>query len=151
MHTITIGAENLLRFHECFDDKMISKKDPLVEKFDLLIKTCGILHKCGKILKGKDRANILRHLESCHVASKCLVTDVTKPRKGDGELGMGNGEWGMGNGEWGNGEWGMGNGEWGMGNGRNGEWGNGEWGMGNGEWGMGNGKLKMGKLKKSKN
>ena len=38
MHTITIGAENLLRFHECFDDKMISKKDPLVEKFDLLIK-----------------------------------------------------------------------------------------------------------------
>ena len=35
MHTITIGVENLLRFHECFDDKMISKKkDP----FDLLIK-----------------------------------------------------------------------------------------------------------------
>ena len=39
MHTITIGVENLLRFLECFDDKMISKKkDPLVEKFDLLIK-----------------------------------------------------------------------------------------------------------------
>ena len=38
MHTITIGDENLLRFHECFDDKMIFKKDPLVEKFDLLIK-----------------------------------------------------------------------------------------------------------------
>ena len=37
MHTITI--ENLLRFHECFDDKMISKKkDPLAEKFDLLMK-----------------------------------------------------------------------------------------------------------------
>ena len=30
------------------------------------------LHKCGKIWKRKDRANILRHLESCHVASKCL-------------------------------------------------------------------------------
>ena len=38
MHTITIGVENLLRFHECFDDKMISKKDLFVEKFDLLIK-----------------------------------------------------------------------------------------------------------------
>ena len=39
MHTITIGVENLLRFHEFFDDKMISKKkDSLVEKFDLLIK-----------------------------------------------------------------------------------------------------------------
>ena len=38
MHTITIGVENLLRFHECFDDKMISKKDRLVEKFDMLIK-----------------------------------------------------------------------------------------------------------------
>ena len=38
MHTITIGVENLLRFHECFDDKMISKKGPLVEKFNLLIK-----------------------------------------------------------------------------------------------------------------
>ena len=37
MHTITIGVENLLRFPECFH-KMISKKDPLVEKFDLLIK-----------------------------------------------------------------------------------------------------------------
>ena len=34
---ITIGVENLLRFHECFDDKMIFKKDPLVKKFDLLI------------------------------------------------------------------------------------------------------------------
>ena len=30
------------------------------------------LHKCGKIWKRKDRANILHHLESCHVASKCL-------------------------------------------------------------------------------
>ena len=38
MHTIKIDVENLLRFHKCFDDKMISKKDPLTEKFDLLIK-----------------------------------------------------------------------------------------------------------------
>ena len=42
MHTFTIGVENLLRFHECVDGKitqeMISKKDPLGEKFDLLIK-----------------------------------------------------------------------------------------------------------------
>ena len=54
---------------------MISKKDPLVGKFDLLIKLVhGILHKCGKILKRKDRANILCHLESCHVANKCLVS-----------------------------------------------------------------------------
>ena len=30
------------------------------------------LHKCGKIWKRKDRANILHHLESCHMASKCL-------------------------------------------------------------------------------
>ena len=30
MHTITIGDENLLRFHECFDDKMIFKNDPLL-------------------------------------------------------------------------------------------------------------------------
>ena len=29
MQTVTIGVENLLRFHECFDDKMISKKDIL--------------------------------------------------------------------------------------------------------------------------
>ena len=27
-----------------------------------------------KDLKRKDRANILRHLEPCHVANKCLVT-----------------------------------------------------------------------------
>ena len=38
MHTITIGVENLLRFHECLDDKIISKKDPSAKKFDLLIK-----------------------------------------------------------------------------------------------------------------
>ena len=38
MHTITIGVENLLRFHEFPDDKMVFKNDPLVEKFDLLIK-----------------------------------------------------------------------------------------------------------------
>ena len=33
----------------------------------------GFLNKCGKIWKRKDCANILRHLESCHVASKCLI------------------------------------------------------------------------------
>ena len=31
------------------------------------------LHKCGKTWKRKDRANILRHLESCHVAGECLA------------------------------------------------------------------------------
>ena len=30
------------------------------------------LYKCGKIWLRKDRANILRHLESYHVANKCL-------------------------------------------------------------------------------
>ena len=30
-------------------------------------------HKCGKTWKRKDHANILRHLESCHVASECLA------------------------------------------------------------------------------
>ena len=43
-----------------------------MEKFDLLIYLVGSVHKCGKIWKRKDRANILRHLESCHVSSKCL-------------------------------------------------------------------------------
>ena len=73
MFAITI--ENLLRFHEYFDDKMISMKNfPLdFEKFDLLIYIVASLHKCGKTWKRKERANILRHLESCHVASKCLA------------------------------------------------------------------------------
>ena len=31
------------------------------------------LQKCGKTWKRKDRANILHHLESCHVASECLA------------------------------------------------------------------------------
>ena len=66
-----IMIENLLRFHEYFDDKMISMKN--FQKFDLLIYLVASLHKCGKTWKRKDRANILRHLESCHVASKCLV------------------------------------------------------------------------------
>ena len=53
MFTITI--ENLLRFHEYFDDKMISMKDfPL--DFDLLIYPVASLHKCGKTWKRKDRA-----------------------------------------------------------------------------------------------
>ena len=72
MFTITI--ENLLRFHEYFDNKMISIKNfPLdFEKFDLLIYLVASLHKCGKTSKRKDRAN-LRHLESCHVVSECLA------------------------------------------------------------------------------
>ena len=44
MFTITI--EYLLRFHEYFDDKMISMKN--FQKFDLLIYLVASLHKCGK-------------------------------------------------------------------------------------------------------
>ena len=81
MFTITI--ENLLHFHEYFDDKMISTKNfPLgFEKLNLLIYLVASLHKCGKIWKRKDRANILRHLESCHVASKCLVLSMSPRSK----------------------------------------------------------------------
>ena len=74
MFTITI--ENLLRFHEYFDDKMISMKNfPLdFEKVrSTHIYLVASLHKCGKTWKRKDCANILRHLESCHVASECLA------------------------------------------------------------------------------
>ena len=74
-----IMIENLLRFHEYFDNKMISMKN--FQKFDLLICLVASLHKCGKTWKRKDRANILRHLESCHVASKCLVRSRRKRRK----------------------------------------------------------------------
>ena len=79
MFTITI--ENLLHFLEYFDDKIISVKNfPLgFVKFDPLIYLLFFvfLHKCGKILKRKDRANILRHLESCHVASKSSLFQVS--------------------------------------------------------------------------
>ena len=82
MFTITI--ENLLRFHEYFDDKMISMKNfPLdFEKVrSTHIYLVASLHKCGKTWKRKDRANILCHLESCHVASKCLAHSRSSPSK----------------------------------------------------------------------
>ena len=46
----TITTENLLRFHEYFDDKMSSMKNfPLdFVKFDLLIYLMASSHKCGK-------------------------------------------------------------------------------------------------------
>ena len=71
----TITNENLLHLHEYFDDKMISTKNfPLgFGKVQSTHSSCASLHKCGKIWKRKDRASILHHLESCHVASKCLV------------------------------------------------------------------------------
>ena len=75
MFTITI--ENLLRFHEYFDDKMISMKNfPLdFEKVRSTHISCGFFAQMWKDLEEKryDRANILRHLESCHVASECLA------------------------------------------------------------------------------
>ena len=68
MFTITI--ENLLRFHKYFDDKMISTKNfPLgfgKIQSTVLFYLVTSLHKCGKIWKRKDRANILRHLKSHH-------------------------------------------------------------------------------------
>ena len=72
---LTITIENLLRFHEYFVDKMISMKNfPLdFEKVrSTHIYLVASLYKCGKTWKRKDHANILRHLESCHMASECL-------------------------------------------------------------------------------
>ena len=59
----------MLQFLEYFNHKIISVKDfPLdFVKVQLTHLFFGFLHNCGKILKRKDRANILRHLESCHV------------------------------------------------------------------------------------
>ena len=77
MFTITI--ENLLRFHEYFDDKMISMKSfPLdFEKVrsTVLIYLVASSHKImwKDLEEKKYHANILRHLESCHVASECLA------------------------------------------------------------------------------
>ena len=70
-----ITIENLLRFHEYFDDKMNSmKKLPLdFEKVRSTHISCGFFAQIGKTWKRKDRANIPRHLESCHVASECLA------------------------------------------------------------------------------
>ena len=85
-HSIQVSClqsrlKNLLHFLEYFDDKIISVKNfPLgFVKFDPLIYLLFFvfLHKCGKILKRKDRANILRHLESCHVASKSSLFQVS--------------------------------------------------------------------------
>ena len=73
MFKITI--ENLLRFHEYFDEKMISTKNlPLgFGKVRSTHLSCGFFAQMWKIWKRKDCANILCHLESCHMASKCLV------------------------------------------------------------------------------
>ena len=71
-----ITIENLLCFHEYFADKMISMKNfPLdFEKVRSTHISYGFFARMWKDLgRRKDRANILRHLESCHVASKCLA------------------------------------------------------------------------------
>ena len=71
----TIVIENLLRFHEYFDDKMISMKDfPLdFEKVQSTHISCGFFAQMWKDLEEKRLCNILHHLESCHVASECLA------------------------------------------------------------------------------
>ena len=75
MFTITI--ENLLPFQEHFDNKTISMKNfPLdFEKVQSTHISCGFFAQMWKDFtwKRKDRANFLCHLESCHVASECLV------------------------------------------------------------------------------
>ena len=71
----TIAIENLLHFHEYFDDRMISMKDfPL--DFEKVLSThisCGFFAQMWKDLEEKRSCNIFRHLESCHVASECLA------------------------------------------------------------------------------
>ena len=75
----TITIENLLSFLEYFDGKIISINNFLLG----FVKVWSthlyfvFLHKCGKILKRKERANILRDLESCHVASKSSLFQVS--------------------------------------------------------------------------
>ena len=73
MFTITI--KNLLHFHEYFDNKTISIKNfPLdFEKVRSTRISCGFFAQMWKDLEEKDRANFLRLLESCHVASECLI------------------------------------------------------------------------------
>ena len=77
MFTIKITIENLLRFHEHFDNKTISMKNfPLdFEKIRSTHISCGFFTQMWKDFtwKRKDRANFLCHLESCHVASECPV------------------------------------------------------------------------------
>ena len=73
MFTITI--ENLLCFHEYFDNKKISMKDfPLdFEKVRSTHISCGFFAQTWKDLEEKKLCNIFRHLESCHVANECLA------------------------------------------------------------------------------
>ena len=66
-----IMIENLLHFLKYFDDKIISVNNfPLgiIKVLSTHLSFC-VLYKCGKILKRENCANILCHLESCHVAS----------------------------------------------------------------------------------
>ena len=72
---LVITIENLLCFHGYFDDKMISMKDfPLdFEKVRSYHISCGFFAQMWKDLEEKRSCNILRHLESCHVASECLA------------------------------------------------------------------------------
>ena len=79
----TIMIENLLRFHEYFDDKMISMKDfPLdFEKVQSTHISCGFFAQMWKDLEEKRLCNILHHLESCHVASECLARSRSPPSK----------------------------------------------------------------------
>ena len=62
----SIMIENLLHFLEYFDDKMIFMKNfPLgCAKVRFTHISFVFLHKCGKIWKRKDCANVLCHLES---------------------------------------------------------------------------------------
>ena len=77
MFTITI--ESLLRFHEYFDDKMISTKNlPLgFGKVQSTHLSCGFFAQNNVERFGREKIaqnfNILCHLKSCHVASMCLV------------------------------------------------------------------------------
>ena len=76
----TIRIENMLHFLEIFNDKTIS-----IKNFPLLLCKGSmhsfifffLLHKCRKIWMRKDRANILRHLESCHMAKKSSSCQVS--------------------------------------------------------------------------
>ena len=78
----TIMIENLLRFHEYFDNKMIFMKNfPLdFEKVRSTYISCGFFAQMWKDLEEKRSC---RHLESCHVASKCLVRSRS-PRSKNG-------------------------------------------------------------------
>ena len=75
MFKITI--ENLLRFHEYFDDKMISMKNFALhfEKVRSTHISCGFA-QMWKDLQLEEKISckfFLRYLESFHVASECLA------------------------------------------------------------------------------